>query len=175
MNPILRCLSILVLACSGLATASAKPVPDLKFHDLAGHTQKLSSLRGSITVINFWATWCGPCREEMPRLSALSQQYASKGVRFVAISVDESKDRAKIEPYLQQQKIALDVWVGADLDTLDRLGLGNVLPATLVLDKDGEPIGRISGEARDADISGYLDWLLGNRQAPAPPPQIKRY
>ncbi|HEX4155562.1 MAG TPA: TlpA disulfide reductase family protein [Acidobacteriaceae bacterium] len=166
----------LVLAVTGFAlTASAKPVPDLKFHDLAGHTQRLSSLRGSITVVNFWAMWCAPCREELPRLSALSQQYAAKGVRFLAISADASKDRPKIEPLLKQQNLTLDVWTGADIDTLDRLGLGNVLPATIILDKDGTPIGRILGEARDADISAYLDWLLSNRSTPRPPSPLKRY
>jgi thiol-disulfide isomerase/thioredoxin len=172
-SPIKR---LLILALAGFAlTAVAKPIPDLKFQDLAGHTQKLSSLRGSITVISFWATWCAPCQEELPRLSALKQQYAEKGVRFLAISADESKDRAKIQPFFQKQNITLDVWVGADIDTLDRLSLGNELPATLILDKDGTPIGRILGEARDADVTGYLDWLLSDRTSPAPPPQIKRY
>jgi thiol-disulfide isomerase/thioredoxin len=175
MNSLIRRLAILILGCSALAAAGAKPVPDLKFHDLDGRTQKLSSLRGSITVISFWATWCAPCREELPRLSVLKQQYADKGIRFLAISVDESKDRAKIEPYLQKQNITLDVWAGAGIDTLDRLQLGNVVPATIVLDKDGAPVGRILGEARDSDVTGYLDWLLNNRQGPAPAPQIKRY
>lgn len=174
MNAHLKIL--LALAVTGFAlTAAAKPVPDLKFQDLAGHTQQLSSLRGSITVVSFWATWCAPCREELPRLSALSQQYAAKGVRFVAISADEPKDRAKIQPFLHQQNITLDVWVGADIDTLDRLHLGNELPATIVLDQDGTPIGRILGEARDADVSGYLDWLLSDRSAPRPPSPLKRY
>ncbi len=155
--------------------ALAKPVPNLKFHDLAGHDQRLSSLHGSITVISFWATWCGPCKEELPRLSALSQQYAAQGVRFIAVSVDDPKDFAKIQPFLTHQHITLPVWTGADTDTLDRLGLGDVVPATLVLDADGEIIGRISGEARDADVTSYLDWLLHHRQGPAPAPSLKRY
>jgi thiol-disulfide isomerase/thioredoxin len=166
---------ILTLAITGFAlTASAKPVPDLKFQDLTGHTQKLSDLRGSITVVSFWATWCGPCKEELPRLSALKQHYADKGIRFIAISADEPKTRSKIEPFIQQQGIALDIWTGADIDTLDRLTLGNALPATIVLDKDGTAIGRIMGEAHDSDITTYLDWLLGDRSTPAPPPTIKR-
>jgi thiol-disulfide isomerase/thioredoxin len=153
--------------------AQAKPIPNLKFRDLAGHDQRLDSLRGSITVISFWATWCTPCRAELPRLSKLSEQYRANGVRFIAISVDESKDFAKIEPFLHQQNITLDIWTGADLDTLDRLAIGNIVPATIVLDKNGEIIGRISGEARDADVTGYLDWLLHDRQGTGPDPFIK--
>jgi thiol-disulfide isomerase/thioredoxin len=165
----------LLLALSSSIPADAKPVPDLKFHDLAGQAQRLNNLHGSITVISFWATWCTPCREELPRLSHLAQQYAAQGVRFLAISVDDPKDFAKIQPFLQQQHISLDVWTGADIGTLDRLGLGDVVPATLVLDPNGDIIGRISGEARDPDVTGYLDWLLHNRQGPAPAPTLKRY
>lgn len=162
--------------CAGMAVvAVAKPVPDLRFKDLSGQTQSLGKLQGSIAVINFWATWCAPCREEMPRLSRLQQQYAARGVRFVAISADAPKDQGKIGPMLEQQKISLDVWTGADLDTLDKLHLGNVLPATLVIDARGEVIGRILGEAREQDVTGYLDWLLDGRQGAAPAGVLKRY
>jgi thiol-disulfide isomerase/thioredoxin len=167
---------LFLLAITGFAlTAAAKSVPDLKFQDLAGHAQKLSDLRGSITVISFWATWCGPCKEELPHISALKQKYADKGVRFLAISADEPKTRSQIEPFFQKQDITLDVWTGADIGTLGRLGLGNILPATIVLDKDGSPIGRISGEARDADVTTYLDWLLSDRTGAAPPGIITRH
>jgi thiol-disulfide isomerase/thioredoxin len=166
---------LLLLVFVGFAlTARAKPVPDIKFQDLNGHAQKFSDLRGSITVISFWATWCGPCKEELPRLTVLKQHYTDKGVRFIAISADEPKTRARIEPYIQQQGITLEVWTGADIGTLDRLNLSNILPATIVLDRDGTPIGRISGEARDADVTGYLDWLLSDRSTPPPPPLVKR-
>jgi thiol-disulfide isomerase/thioredoxin len=170
-----RRLVLLLLCGLAIATATAKPIPDLKFQDLAGHKQSLASLRGSITVLNFWATWCTPCRQELPRLSTLNAQYAGKGVRFIAVSVDEPKDRAKIEPLLREQHIALDAWVGADIDTLGRLGLGNVVPATIVLDQQGETVGRILGEARDADVTAYLDWLLHDRKDAAPPAVLKRY
>jgi thiol-disulfide isomerase/thioredoxin len=173
----LRNLPTLALLFAFIAPtpAHARPVPNLKFHDLTHQDHRLNDLHGSITVISFWATWCTPCREELPRLSLLSQQYAAQGVRFIAISVDNPKDFAKIQPFLDQQHVSLNVWTGADLGTLDRLGLGDVVPATIVLDPDGEIIGRISGEARDPDVTTYLDWLLHHRQGPAPPPTLKRY
>jgi len=165
-----------VIALSGvLVAAQAKPLPDLKFKDLAGNPQRLDSLRGSITVVSFWATWCAPCRDELPRLSQLSRQLADRDVHFVAISIDESKDRPKVEPFLQKNNVTLNVWVGGDDGMLGRLGLGNIVPGTLVLDKDGVVVGRIMGEARDADVTGYVDWLQHDRQGPAPPPMIKRY
>lgn len=158
-----------------IPTIAAKPIPDLAFKDLAGHPQRLSSLRGSITVINFWATWCGPCRNELPRLAGLAHRYSANNVRFVAISVDEPKDQSKVAPYLSTNHIAIDAWLGADIDTLGRLHLGNVVPATIILDRDGTPIGRIEGEAQDTDITTYLDWLLSDRKAAPPKPLIKRF
>lgn len=163
------------MLCSLMTAAYAKRIPNLEAKSLTGTTEKIESLRGSIAVINFWATWCGPCKEEMPRFAKLKDEYAAKGVRFVAISVDEPKDRKKIEPFLKLQNIDMEVWVGGNLDMLSRAGLGNVLPATIIVDQQGEIIGRIMGEAKDEDIKSRLDWLLNGRQGPAPDPSLKRY
>jgi thiol-disulfide isomerase/thioredoxin len=157
------------------AAAQAKRVPNLEFKDLAGNKQKLATLQGSIAVVSFWATWCTPCREELPRLSKLTEQYSSSKVRFIAISIDEPKDRAKVAPYAAQQKLAMDVWLGGDTDMLARVGLGDIVPGTLIIDQQGEIIGRIMGEAREEDIKSRLDWLLNNRQGAAPEALTKRY
>ncbi len=174
MRSLFRNLTVVTLSCA-LVSAHAKPLPDLKFKDLAGTPQRLDSLRGSITVVSFWATWCTPCRDELPRLSQLSTKLADQGIQFVAISIDEPKDRAKVEPFLKKNNVTLNVWVGGDADMLGRVGLGEIVPGTIVLDKDGEPVGRIMGEARDADITGYIEWLQHDRQGPPPPKLIKRY
>ncbi|HWZ51185.1 MAG TPA: TlpA disulfide reductase family protein [Granulicella sp.] len=177
MSATLRALTLLAAGCLSIAApaASAKRLPALQFRDLAGHPQQLSSLRGSIVVLSFWATWCAPCREELPRLAKLNREYAARGVRFLAVSADEPKDRSRIEPYLNQQNLALDVWLGANSDVLERVGLGNILPGTLILDQKGEVIGRIMGEARESDIRSRLDWLLQGRSGPPPSPLTKRY
>jgi thiol-disulfide isomerase/thioredoxin len=158
-----------------IAIASAESAPRLSLKDLSGRTQKLSSLRGKIIVLNFWATWCEPCQDELPRLSKLAQSYAGKNVQFVAVSIDAAKDREKIEPLLRRLNVDLDVWTGADLDTLEKFGLGNVVPGTLVIDEKGQVVTRVMGEARDEDVSSPLDWLIQGRIGPAPPPLLKRY
>ena len=169
-----RALTALAL-CILIPSAQAKRAPNLELKDLAGKTHKVSELRGSIVVINFWATWCTPCREELPLLSRLSQQYKGKKIRWIAVSADEPKDRAKIDQFLSNNPLDLEVWTGADLDSLDRAGLGNELPATMILDEQGEIITRIKGEAREADLKAPLDWLLGDRSGPRPPAEINRY
>lgn len=156
-------------------TADAKGTPNLALKDLSGHSQRLSDLRGQVVVLSFWATWCVPCRQELPRLSILSTEFVGKKVRFVAVSIDDAKDRARIEPYLTQQNVHLDVWVGGNADMLGRFGLGDIVPGTLILDEQGQVITRIMGEAKDEDIRSRLDWLLNGRQGPAPEPKLKRY
>lgn len=98
-----------MMLCCFVATAYAKRIPNLEAKSLSGATEKVDTLRGSIAVINFWATWCGPCKEEMPRLAKLKDEYSANDVRFVAISVDEPKNRAKIEPFLKAQNIDMEV------------------------------------------------------------------
>lgn len=174
------CRTVVLLGFLALAlNGHAKRAPNLTFRNLAGAEVKVADLRGSITVINFWATWCGPCREEMPMLSKLAQIYSAKRVKFVAISADEDpgskKNRARIDEFLTLQKPAMEIWVGADLGTLDRLQLGNVLPATLILDEDGEVIARVLGQAQEDDVKTPIDWLLNSRSGPAPTAAVKRY
>ena len=163
--------------------ADAKRAPNLEFKSLSGATAKFADLRGSITVINFWATWCGPCREELPLLSKLSEEYGAKyaqgKVRFIAISADEDpgnkKNRTKIDHFLNEHKPGMEVWVGADLDMLGRLGLGNVLPATIVLDEQGEVVAKVLGQAHEEDVRKPLDWLLKGKSGDAPVAVTKRY
>jgi thiol-disulfide isomerase/thioredoxin len=164
-----------LLLLAGTVAAPARSVPELKLSDLSGHTQKLSALRGNIVVLSFWATWCTPCQEELPRLSKLSESYSGKRVRFVAVSIDAPKDRDKIAPLLARQAIQLEVWTGADTDTMARVGLAGIVPSTLILDEQGEVITRIEGEVQPEDVSSRVEWLLGGRTGAAPEARLKRY
>ncbi|HEY6489074.1 MAG: TlpA disulfide reductase family protein [Terracidiphilus sp.] len=165
----------LFLSCFLAPVALAKRAPDLELKDLAGKKEKVSDLRGTITVINFWATWCGPCREELPLLTKLNAEYAPKKVRFIAASADERKNRAAVDRFVETNQVGMDIWVGADLDMIERAGLGNVLPATLILDEQGDVVARVLGEAREDDIRRPLDWLLGGKNGPSPEPVVKHY
>jgi thiol-disulfide isomerase/thioredoxin len=168
--------SVVVLCCVLAATPLlAKRAPDPSLKTLDGQSRKLSALRGQIVVVNFWATWCGPCQEELPRLSTLAANYAGKPVRFALISIDEPKDRPKIPAVLARLQVSLESLTGADTDTMDSFGLGNIVPGTAILDSQGEIVTRIMGEAREEDIRTAVDWLLAGKQGPPPPPLTKRY
>lgn len=170
-----RYCALACLLCCVVVYAHARRPPDLELKDLQGHAKRLSSLRGQIVVLSFWATWCGPCHEELPRLSQLRAAYAGRNVRFIAASIDEPKDRGKIGPFLSRDGLDLEVWTGADVEAMDRFGLGDIVPGTVILDEQGEIAGRIMGEARDEDIRLRVDWLLSGRVGAAPGALTKRY
>src|SRR4051794_13787147 len=174
-SPSRKILTLAFLMACSPALLLGKRVPDPSFKTLDGQSRKLSALRGQVVVANFWATWCGPCQEELPRLSQLAASYAGKPVRFVLISIDEPKNRSKIPAVLERLHVSLESWDDADTDTMDRFGLGNIVPGTVIVDQSGEVIARIMGEARDEDVRGAVDWLLGGKNGPAPAALTKRY
>jgi len=165
----------LVLCCSLAAPLIAKRAPDPVYKTLDGHTEKLSGLRGRVVVVNFWATWCAPCQEELPRLAKLASDYSGKPVSFVLVSIDEPKDRAKIPATLARLHVAQESWVGGNTDVMDQFGLGDIVPGTAILDAQGNIVARIMGEAHEEDVRGAVDWLLGGKAGPAPAALTKRY
>ncbi|HWE85366.1 MAG TPA: TlpA disulfide reductase family protein [Terracidiphilus sp.] len=175
LPPRLRVLCLLFLCLVTPLMLAARKTPDPAFKGLDGQTHKLSSLRPQVAVVNFWATWCGPCQEELPRLDRIAADYAGKPVAFVLISIDEPKNRTKIPAVLARLHVARESWVDADTDTMARFGLGDIVPGTVILDGEGEVIARIMGEAREEDVRGAVDWLLGGKAGPAPPAMTKRY
>ena len=170
-----RILCVVFLCASCVLSAAAKRAPDPGFKTVDGQSRKLSRLRGKVVVVNFWATWCGPCQEELPRLSGIAESYAGKPVEFVMISIDSPKDRAKIPAVLARLHVAAESWVGADTDTMAGFGLGDIVPGTVILDADGQMVTRVMGEARDEDVRTAVDWLLDGKQGAAPKDLVKRY
>ncbi|GAA3748078.1 hypothetical protein GCM10022270_02440 [Terriglobus aquaticus] len=104
----------------------------------------------------------------MPRLQKLADTYGSRGVQFVAISLDAPDTQSKIPQVIAKRNLRIPVWTGADETTLKALDLGELVPATLILDDTGTVIGRIEGEASDKDIRSRIDWLLNGRNGKQP-------
>lgn len=146
----------------------AADAPALSLADTSGTARSLADYRGRVVVLNFWATWCVPCREEMPVLVALRESYAARGVEVVGASADDESTRAKVVPFARELKINFPVWVGATTDDMRRFGLGSALPATAVLDRDGRVVFRIAGPVNASELRERVEWLLGGRTSPAP-------
>ena len=163
-----------VLAQEGQQASSPNPSSTLSLIDLQGQEHSLSSLRGKLVVLNFWATWCAPCREEMPLLVSLQKRYGTRGIQVIGASVDDESTAAQIAPFVERLKINFPIWIGATIEHMQVLGLGSALPATAFLDRDGQIAGRIIGVVTKDDLQRRIDWFLGDRTTPAPPALLNK-
>ncbi len=121
-------------------------LPEIKFQDGQGKERTLADWRGKVVLLNLWATWCVPCRKEMPALDRLQQALGSDKFEVVAISVDR-KGIASAQAFLDDTKAGkLAVYVDTTLRTTSQLGAVG-LPATLLIDANGREIGRLLGPA----------------------------
>src|SRR5947207_139308 len=112
-------LSILILALAALS--KEPPKAELTLKDATGRKVSLRDLRGKIVVLNFWATWCGPCNEEMPMIVEIEKEYRGRGVLFIAASLDDSKTRSRIPEFVSKYQVGFPVWYGATGDDLAKL------------------------------------------------------
>lgn len=133
---------------------------ELMLKDLSGTEQRLSSLRGRIVVLNFWATYCVPCRKEMPDLAAIQNEYAALGVQVIGASADEEEARPEVLKFIKETRINFPVWIGATASDMVRFGLGGALPGTVIIGKDGRIAKVISGVINPSDVKKQLDVLL---------------
>ncbi len=126
------------------------------FPDLAGKTRQLAEWRGKVLVCNFWATWCAPCREEIPLLIAAREKYASSRVEIVGIALDNA---AKVREFSLTYKISYPILL-AEADGLDLMRqMGNSsggLPYTVVADREGALVHRKLGALKEGDLDGIL-------------------
>ena len=142
-----------------------KPVPVsddavLALKDLTGANQSLDGYRGRVVVLNFWATWCEPCKKEMPDLSAIQNDYAPLGVQVIGAAGDDAGESVKVLKFIREFKVNFPVWVGAKTDDMERFGVGSVLPATIIIDREGKIVWREIGIIKPVELRKELDKLL---------------
>jgi thiol-disulfide isomerase/thioredoxin len=156
--------AILLLAfaipCTGQVSLSSK--------NLNGQPDSLENYRGRIVVLNFWATWCVPCKDEMKLLTAAHQDYADKGVNIIAASLDELKDRKSVDKFIKKQKMTMPVWLGIPPEQSEKITGSPGLPVTLFIDRDGKLMSRVIGQIRANELKERIEWLLSDRSSDAP-------
>jgi len=138
---------------------------DLNLKDLGGVDQSLTAYKGRIVILNFWATWCVPCKQEMPDLAAIQNEYAAMGVQVIGAAADQISDRAKVLQFMKQSRINFPVWLGATTEDLKRFGVGPGLPATVVIDRDGKIAVLHYKTIQQAQLKKEIDKLLGTDAA----------
>lgn len=153
-------LSAVAPACAVAASAAYEvatwpagtPLPALQGTDLAGRPWRVADLRGRPVLLNFWATWCEPCRSEMPSLQQLAQRYGTSELAVIAINFKQSL--AAVRNFMKSTALALPVVLDPDGANARALDV-HVFPTTLLIAADGTPRFRVRGEmdwtAREAD------------------------
>jgi len=134
-------LSLILLASLSIgiagpasAAADAGPAPNFTLKSLGGKNLKLSELAGNVVLINFWASWCGPCREEMPLLNALHKKYQPLGFTVLGVNVEEQADNAR--GFLNDFPVDFPVLLDSN-NRVSKLYKVIAMPTTVVVDRDG--------------------------------------
>ncbi len=127
--------------------------------------QVLKSNRGNVVLVNLWATWCAPCREEMPALVALQSKLASKGLKLITVSADEPEDEASARQFLSEQKVPSPAYIKRVendekfIESLDPKWSG-ALPASFLYDRNGRKVRAFIGEVDMKELEAAIRKLL---------------
>jgi thiol-disulfide isomerase/thioredoxin len=141
-----------------------EPAPQVQFQTLAGQPFQLGQLRGNVVLLNFWATWCIPCREEIPVLNAMQHELESRGLKIVGASLEDTA--SGVEQYQKEvKKFEYQVLVGGD-EAKAKFG-GTPLPTTYLIDRDGRIREKIIGARDRAGWEATVKPLLDETPATA--------
>jgi peroxiredoxin len=129
--------SVLLLGLFASARAEAGPAaPDFTLRDVAGQPVTLSQFHGKVIVLSFWATWCGPCRAELPHLQALWSQRAHDGLVVLSVATDDARSVAKVAPFVATHGYTFPVVLDRAATVSARYNPGRMIPLTVVIDRD---------------------------------------
>ncbi|HYA36819.1 MAG TPA: TlpA disulfide reductase family protein [Candidatus Methylomirabilis sp.] len=144
---------------------------DFSLPDLTGKKHSLSEWRGKVIVLNFWATWCPPCREEIPLFIALQKRYGSGGVQLLGVATADDKE--SVIAYRQSAGMNYPILIGDD-DAMDiMVHYGNrqgSIPYTVIIDREGGIVARKLGAFDQADLMRVIAPLLPPSGTPSSPP-----
>jgi cytochrome c biogenesis protein CcmG/thiol:disulfide interchange protein DsbE len=147
---------------TGLSTETFPPdkgsqAPDLALQSLDGSTISLSDLKDQVVLINFWATWCPPCREEMPALQEIYDQYREQG--FTVLAVNQHQEAAQVSPFVKDLGLTFPVLLDLDGQVARRYRV-RALPTTFLVDRSGVIRETIVGQLLHARVEDQVSSLL---------------
>jgi cytochrome c biogenesis protein CcmG/thiol:disulfide interchange protein DsbE len=165
--PIVGLAALLIFLGTALARRPAaqsayRQAPDFTVTDINGKTISLSQYRGKVLFLNFWATWCPPCRAEIPDFVDVYEKYKSKGIEILGISLD-TKEKSAIVDFAQKFKINYPVVLESKKLTdklLDDFQPGQFIPTTFVIDKLGRIRDKVVRSMDKEEILRYFDRLI---------------
>ena len=138
-----------------------KKAPDFSLKDLNGKKVEIKQFKGKIILLNFWATWCGPCKEEIPALEVLPQQFKEKNLVLLTISVDY-EGLKPVQEFMNKHHYTFPVLLDPQGETLDLFEVKEI-PTTFIIDKKGGMIGRAIGprDWKNPEVFSRINLLTG--------------
>ncbi len=138
------------LALAALALAPLAPSPawaqqqsgaiaaDFTLRDIDNQSVSLSQYRGKVVLMNFWATWCGPCMQEMPHLQAMYDELKDQGFVVLSLSIDDARDLSKVKPLVKAKRLSFPVLLDKETTVVSQYNPAKTLPYTVLIDRDGK-------------------------------------
>ena len=151
-------LIVIVIVLTGVVYAQGKKASDFELKTSEGKTVQLSKLKGKVVLLNFWATWCGPCRAEIPDFLEVYKQYKEKGFEIVGVSLDE-EGWSVVNPFVQQYKIKYPIVIGSG-KLVKEYGGFEFIPTTFLIDKKGAIVHTFTGAVTKAELERRLKDIL---------------
>jgi peroxiredoxin len=144
----------------------SKPAPDFTLETVSGQSMRLSDLRGKAVLLNFWATWCAPCKIEMPWFVELQNEYGSQGLQIVGVAMDDSS-KEDIAKFAKDMGVNYPVLMGKEA-VGEEYGGVPALPESFFIGRDGKIVDKIIGLKGKAEIEDSIKKALSTQGSPAP-------
>jgi len=136
--------------------------PDWQLNDVDGKLLRLSDFKGKVVILDFWATWCPPCRREIPGFVSIQKKYADKGFTVIGVSVDE-QGPSVVKPFMRLLEMNYPVVMGTPKIVVDYGGI-EAIPTTFVIDRQGNVVTAYEGFTDQATFESVIAPLLENTQ-----------
>ncbi|MBK7369018.1 MAG: TlpA family protein disulfide reductase [Candidatus Eisenbacteria bacterium] len=150
--------ALMIGAAVATAEAGDMAAPAFTVKTVEGKTLKLSDLRNKPVIVDFWATWCGPCRASMPDLNDMQARYGAKGLTVIGMSVDETGP-APVKRFANQLGVRFTIAMAND-DVLDAYGPIRSIPTTFFINRKGEIVRRVIGRIDPETMNAYVQEIL---------------
>jgi thiol-disulfide isomerase/thioredoxin len=147
--------------------ALGKPAPEISLKDLGGKDVSLAQYKGQVVLVNFWATWCAPCREEIPELIAMQRKYGPKGFVVLGVAMDE-EGKSVVAPFVQKERFTVDgqpspmsypIVLGNDA-AADKFGGLLGYPTSVLISRDGKQVQHITGQINGDEVAKAIEAQL---------------